>query len=140
MNKGDISICNFCSSDIAITKCINCGCNSCGKNIYCCQIIQKRLNENSVICNMCYIEISHKLKPYNISNQQKKKMKKNEKKNKKCNELHDMSMLISNLDKRIKLLEKNNHISYDKKIYLRNTIRLINESSQNLLKKSLMNI
>ena len=40
-------ICNFCSGDIAITNCINCGANSCGKTIYCCQNIQTGINDIS---------------------------------------------------------------------------------------------
>jgi hypothetical protein len=63
----------FCSSDIAITYCINCGHHSCGRYIYCCQKIQTNINDNSVICNMCFIGISHKLQPYKYKKKNYKK-------------------------------------------------------------------
>ena len=106
MVETNITICNFCSSDIAITQCINCGCHSCGKNIYCCQKIQDQFNMNSVICNMCFIDISHKLKPYK---REKKIKKQKQVLIKKCTSLNEISLVISDLEKKLQSVEINNN-------------------------------
>lgn len=126
------NICNFCSTGKAKTKCINCGCYSCGKNIYCCQIIQNQINENSVLCNMCYIEISHKLKPY--------KPNRICKKYKKCKKITDIPLRISILNDKLKSVDINNGQDYKKSLDLRKSLMLIDESSRDLLKIPLMNI
>lgn len=125
-------ICNFCSGDIAITNCINCGANSCGKTIYCCQNIQTGINDYSIICNMCFIEISHKLQPY----KHKKKIKKM-KISDSCNSLDDISSMITSIDRRLDSVTENEG-SYKEINTLRENLNLINESTKNLLKNPLM--
>ena len=126
-----IEVCNFCSSDIAITHCINCGDHSCGRYIYCCQKIQTSINDNSVICNMCFIDISHKLQPY------KYKKKKTTKNIISCNSLDDISSVISNIDKKLDSVTGNGQ-TCNKINELRVNLTLINESKDHLLKNPLM--
>lgn len=137
MVETNITICNFCSSDIAITQCINCGCHSCGKNIYCCQIIQDQFNMNSVICNMCFIDISHKLKPYK---REKKIKKQKQVLIKKCTSLNEIALVISDLEKKLQSVEINNNSPCHRAMELRDTLSLMDESSQSLLKIPLINI
>ena len=137
MVEGNINICNFCSSGIAITQCLNCGCHSCGKNIYCCQIIQDQFNMNSVICNMCFIDISYKLKPYKI---ERKRKKGKQVFKKKCPSLNEIPLVISDLGEKLKSVEINNNKPCHRTMELRDTLSLMDESSQNLLKIPLMNI
>ena len=110
-------LCNFCSTKFAKTKCINCNQHSCSQNIYCCQKIQKNLNETAVICNLCVIEIGHKLKPY-----QNKKTQFKSKKN--------ISEIIHHLDKKIKKKEHSRIVCQNKIKTIRDSFNLINESSK----------